>query len=70
MDCWLNLKRKNSDVDDEKSPSKKAFSVLVYIKNKFQNRIENIESELRLKLSSIERDVQTLMLEMQYHPLH
>jgi len=35
----------------------KAFSALVYIKNKFRNRLENVESELRLKLSSIEPDV-------------
>ncbi|XP_026819147.1 zinc finger BED domain-containing protein 5-like [Rhopalosiphum maidis] len=47
----------------------KAFSALVYTKNKFRNRIENVESELRLKLSSIEPDVQKLVTEMQHQPL-
>jgi zinc finger BED domain-containing protein 5/7/8/9 len=48
----------------------KAFSALAYIKNKFRNRIENVESELRLKLSSIEPDVQKLVTEMQHQPSH
>jgi len=48
----------------------KAFSALVYIKNKFRNRLENVESELRLKLSSIEPDVQKLVTEMQHQPSH
>jgi hypothetical protein len=42
----------------------KAFSALVYIKNKFRNRIENVKSELRLKLSSIEPNVQKLVTEI------
>ncbi|XP_025414328.1 zinc finger BED domain-containing protein 5-like [Sipha flava] len=46
----------------------KAFSALV--KNKFRNRLENVESELRLKLSNIEPNIEKLMSEMQYHPSH
>jgi len=38
--------------------SEKAFSrPVVYIKNKFRNRTENIKSELRLNLSSIEHTI-------------
>ncbi|CAI6357184.1 unnamed protein product [Macrosiphum euphorbiae] len=50
----------------------KAFSTLVYVKNNFRNRLENVESELRLKLSNIEPNipVEKLMSEMQYHPSH
>jgi len=36
----------------------KAFSALVYVKNKFRNRLENVESELRLKLSNIEPNIE------------
>jgi hypothetical protein len=38
----------------------KAFSALVYVKNKFRNRLENVESELRLKLSNIEPNIEKL----------
>lgn len=42
----------------------KAFSALVDIKNKFQNSLENIESEVRLKLSNIDPGVEELVSEM------
>jgi len=46
-----------------------SLSIIFYIKNKFRNCIEHIESELRLKLWSIEFDVQKLMSEMQHRLL-
>ncbi|KAL4130817.1 hypothetical protein QTP88_008198 [Uroleucon formosanum] len=46
----------------------KAFSALVYVKNKFRNRLENVVSELRLKLSNIDPNIEKLMPEMEYHP--
>lgn len=42
----------------------------LFILKKFQTQIENIESELRLKHSSIEPNVQNLMSEMQHHTSH
>lgn len=38
--------------------SEKVVSLIVYIKYNFRNRIENIESESRVKLSSIGCDIQ------------
>jgi len=44
----------------------KAFSAFLYIKNKFQKRIDIVESEIQLKLSSIKPDVQKLISQMQH----
>ena len=48
----------------------KSFSALVYLKNKYRNRLNNVESELRIQLSSMKPDITRLVHEMQHHPSH
>lgn len=48
----------------------KSFSVLVYLKNKYRNRLKNVESELRIQVSTIKPDITRLVSEMQHQPSH
>lgn len=45
------------------------FSTLVGLKTKQRNRL-NVEPSMRLKLSSLEPDIQKLMCDKQHHPSH
>lgn len=47
----------------------RAFSTLVYLKNKYRNRL-NVESDLRLKLSSLVPDIDTLVQDKQCQKSH
>lgn len=46
------------------------FSSLVYLKNKYRNRLTSVENDLRLKLSPITPDITTLSQDLQAHPSH
>ena len=46
----------------------KSFSALVYLKNKYRNRLNNVESELRIQLSSIKPDITWPVRELQHQP--
>jgi hypothetical protein len=48
----------------------KSFSALIYLKNKYRNRLENVESELRIQVSTIKPDISRLVSEIQHHPSH
>ncbi len=48
----------------------KAFSFLVFIKNKYKNTMKNVENELLLALTQIEPDIQSLCQRKQSHPSH
>lgn len=45
------------------------FSVLVALKTKYRNAL-SVESDLRLKLTSIQPDIKSLTAEKQHHPSH
>lgn len=45
-------------------------SLPLFVLKTFQTQIENIESKLRLKHSSIKPNVQNLMSEMEHHTSH
>jgi hypothetical protein len=45
------------------------FSSVIYIKNKYRNRL-SIKPDLRLKLTKIEPDIRQLCLAKQAHPSH
>jgi len=46
----------------------KSFSVLVYLKNKYRNRLKNVE--IRIKVSTIKPDITKLVSEIQHNPSH
>jgi hypothetical protein len=46
----------------------KAFSALMYLKNKYRDRLRNVESDLRIKLSEIKPNIEKLVTEMQHQP--
>lgn len=46
------------------------FSHLLYIKNKYRNRMNTVECDLRLKLSPIMPDISRLSRSIQAHPSH
>jgi hypothetical protein len=48
----------------------KAFCCLAFIKNKYRNTLKNVENELRLGLTQIEPDIQSLCERKQSHPSH
>ncbi len=45
------------------------FSMLVALKTKYRNAL-SVESDLRLKLTSIQPDIKSLTAEKQHHPSH
>ncbi len=47
-----------------------AFSCLVFIKNKYRNTLKNVENELRLALTQIKPDIQSLCERKQSDPSH
>lgn len=47
----------------------RAFSMLLYLKNRYRNRLD-VESELRLNISSIEPKIEMLVTKKQCHPSH
>jgi hypothetical protein len=46
----------------------KAFSALMYLKNKYRNHLRNVESDLRIQLSEIKPNIEKLVTEMQHQP--
>ena len=48
----------------------KGFSAPVYIKNKYRNRLKNVECKLRNLLLNILPDINILIAEMLNHPSH
>jgi hypothetical protein len=48
----------------------KAFSALMYLKNRYRNRVRNVESDLRIQLSEIKPNIEKLVAEMQHQPSH
>jgi hypothetical protein len=46
------------------------FSVLMYLQNKYRNRLRNVESDLRIQLSEIKSNIEKLVAEMQHRPSH
>ncbi|XP_054276637.1 zinc finger BED domain-containing protein 5-like [Macrosteles quadrilineatus] len=47
-----------------------AFSSLVYLKNKYRNRLLNVENDLRLRLSNLRPDIPKLASKIQAQPSH
>jgi hypothetical protein len=48
----------------------KAFSCIVFIKNKYRNTLKSVENKLVLALTQKESDVQSLCERKQSHPSH
>ena len=46
------------------------FSALTAVKTKYRQRLENVEKDLRIKLSSIAPNFAELCAQMQAHPSH
>jgi hypothetical protein len=42
----------------------------MYQKNKYRNRLRNVESDLRIQLSEIKPNIEKLVAEMQHQPSH
>ncbi|KAF2879093.1 hypothetical protein ILUMI_27081 [Ignelater luminosus] len=78
--CWVNLKKVYKEISEEALKHlllfsstylcEKAFSALVYIKNKYGNRLQ-LESNLRLQLSNnINPNITNLVAKQQHQPSH
>lgn len=48
----------------------KSFSALVYIKNKYRNRLKELEPELRIQVATIEPNIPKLVSKMQHQTSH
>lgn len=48
----------------------KTFSSVLYLKNKYRNRLESVEPKMRLQISNFVPDIPALVKEMQHHPSH
>lgn len=77
---WVNIKKDYKEVSEEALKHlllfsttylcEKAFSTLVYIKNKYRNRL-HVESDLRLQLSNnINPNISDLVAKKQHQPSH
>jgi hypothetical protein len=48
----------------------KAFSALMYLKNKYRNSLRNVESDFRIQVSEIKPNIEKLVAEMQHQLSH
>lgn len=80
IDFWISRRSDYADIADKAitfllpfSTSylcETAFSSLVYLKNKYRNKLLCVENDLRLRLSNIKPDIIKLAASLQPHPSH